>query len=143
MGQSRRVLSGGIVRLFRRLKQHPKAVEADLSRFDHLDIRDRDRFDEYGRRKVTLEMIAARMRYRPEGSAISIAENDGIRPFTRLERFIGGDLFTAITGEANPRFDIARARSPVVEPDSDREALKKKRSREAAERRAKRDAQSS
>ena len=115
-------------------------MEAHLSQYHQIDIRDRGIIDEYGRRKLTLAMIAARTQYLDEDSPIRIAENGGIRPFTRLERIIGGDLFLALRGAQNPRFEIRERLEPQPPVNSSRDDLRAKRSQEAAQRRAEKEA---
>lgn len=114
---------------------HPKAVEATLSREDRLDIRDLGVPDEYGRPRLTYSMIIARARYWPEDSPLATALNGGVRPFTRLERFIGEDLFFAITRVENPRFAVAERKSPQQPVTSDRDELLKQRAAQAKKRR--------
>ena len=59
--------------LLRLLRDHGDAVEADLSRYHHIDYRDRGRFGPDGRRLLTLRMILVRVRHLPPESATAIA----------------------------------------------------------------------
>ncbi|NKS62369.1 hypothetical protein GS966_20000 [Rhodococcus hoagii] len=113
-------------------------MEAHLSQYHHIDIRDRDIRDEHGRRKLTLAMIAARiLEPRPEGSPIDTALNGGVRPPSRVELMLS-DLFQAQKGVPNPRLLPAEEASPEPGRNPEREALKRKRSQEARERAEKR-----
>jgi hypothetical protein len=82
-------------------------VEATLA-MQGIDIRDRWVRDEHGRRKLTLAMIAVRLRYLAimhPVNPISIAENGGRLPYlppTRMELIVA-DVFQAIAHERSPR----------------------------------------
>lgn len=125
-----------MIGLLRLLRDHPRAVEAHLSRYHHIDIRDRDIRDEHGRRKLTLAMIAARvLDDRPEGNPIDTALNGGIRPPTRLELMLS-DLFHIQAKVPSPRLEPAERSGPEPGRNPEREALKRQRSQEAREREA-------
>jgi len=116
------------------LRNHERAVEHDLSRFHHIDYRDRRRFDETGRRRLTLRMISVRLDFRwlPDESAILMALNGGERPWSRLE-LVTADNFTAVTGETNPRLTAREDAQKAADRESRRAAsLERKRQREAA-----------
>lgn len=63
-------------------------MEADLARFYGIDYRDRWRADEHSRPRLTLRMIAVRIRHIPLESAIARLENDGNAPWTRVEQLL-------------------------------------------------------
>jgi hypothetical protein len=84
--------------LLRLLREHADAVEADLSRFHQIDYRDRWRFDEHGRR-LTLRMIAVRVRHLPADSATAMAL--GGSGWT-VGDFLAADQFRALAGQAHP-----------------------------------------
>ena len=122
-----------MTRLLLLLRDHPKAVEAFLSQYHNIDIRDRDVRDEHGRRKLTPAMIAARVLYwRPEGNPIDTALNGGVRPPSRTELILS-DLFSLRAGEPSPRLQFAE-RAAVAKEDPGRKELLAQRSREAREK---------
>jgi len=74
-------------------------VESDLSRYHHIDYRDRWRFDADGVRRLTLRMILARLKHLPLDSATIIAEGgDG----WTLENHLQAHLYGATAGEKHP-----------------------------------------
>jgi len=100
--------------LLRLLREHPDAVESDLSRYHNIDYRDRRRFDPDGRRKLTLQMIAVRVRYLPPDSATARAEGSSGR--TDVEVLLM-DLYGAMTGEQHPRYPKD---SKAVDPEREK-----------------------
>ena len=70
-----------------------------MSQYHHLDYRDRDRFDAYGRRVLTIRMIADRIKFLPPDSATAIAS--GGSGWTTTHVLIM-DVFHAITGTPHP-----------------------------------------
>ena len=75
-------------------------MEVDLSRYHNgLDYRDRWRFDSEGRRKLTLRMIAVRVKHLPADSATAIAT--GGTGWTLTDHLIA-DVFHATSGNPHP-----------------------------------------
>jgi hypothetical protein len=74
-------------------------VESDLSRYHHIDYRDRWRRDSGGRRRLTLRMISVRIRHLPPDSATAIALGG---PGWRLEHYLAAHLFHATAGKPHP-----------------------------------------
>jgi len=82
-----------------------------LSQYHHLDYRDRDRFDAYGRRVLTIRRIANLIKFLPPDSATAIA--CGGSGWTSLHGLVA-DVFHAITGSPHPA--RPKAEKPV-DPD--------------------------
>lgn len=85
--------------LLRLLRTNPDVVEADLSRYHHIDYRDRWRFDDQGRRRLTLRMIAARVRHLPPESATAVSLGGAAWSTTD---YLLSDLFHATAGAPHP-----------------------------------------
>jgi len=83
----------------RTLRDHPGAVESDLSQYHNIDIRDRWVFDEYGRRKLTLHMIFVRLWHLPHDSATKIALGSN---GWSIGDYLLADNFHAATGNPHP-----------------------------------------
>ena len=90
---------------------HP---EADLSRYHHIDYRDRWRFGPDGRRLLTLRMILVRVRHLPPESATAIAYGG---PGWQLSDFLLAHLFHATTGKPHPALP---AHSPIASPEREK-----------------------
>jgi hypothetical protein len=74
-------------------------VEVDLSRYHQIDYRDRWRFDENGARKLTLRMIAVRVKHLPADSAT--AKATGGTGWTLTDHLLA-DVFHATGGNPHP-----------------------------------------
>jgi hypothetical protein len=74
-------------------------VEVDLSRYHQIDYRDRWRFDADGARKLTLRMIAVRVKHLPADSATAIAT--GGTGWTLTDHLLA-DVFHATGGNPHP-----------------------------------------
>ena len=74
-------------------------MEVDLSRYHQIDYRDRWRFDENGCRKLTLRMIAVRVKHLPADSATAIAT--GGTGWTLTDHLLA-DVFHATGGNPHP-----------------------------------------
>lgn len=78
-------------------------MEADLSEYHHLDLRDRWRFEEVlladGRRvvcrKLTLRMIYVRLKELPRTSALALDANGGKWPWTLTDHLLADIWFVA------------------------------------------------
>lgn len=92
------------------LREHPDAVEADLSRFYGIDIRDRWLTDALGRPRLTLRMMVVRLRHLPLDSAVSQCENEGEKPWERVEHQLDEIRrhLAALGGDKNPKPDPGR-----------------------------------
>ena len=111
------------------LREHPGAVEADLSQYYHLDYRDRWRFDSDGHRRLTLRMISVRVGHLPSDSATSVALGG---PGWRLEHYLAAHLYGAMAGEPHPSLPKA---SPITDPEREK-ALRSARLRARERQRA-------
>lgn len=116
--------------LLRLLRFHADAVEADLDRYYQRDYRDRWRFDDAGRRKLTLRMILVRIRHLPPDSAVSIAL--GGAGWTVTD-YLVSDLFHAQVGKKHPGRpkDVA---SKAPSPDRERKLAGARRRRAQRQR---------
>jgi hypothetical protein len=74
-------------------------VEVDLSRYHQIDYRDRWRFDSQGRRRLTLRMIAVRVKHLPADSATAIAT--GGTGWTLTDHLLA-DVYHATAREPHP-----------------------------------------
>lgn len=105
-------------------------MEADLSRFHHIDYLDRWRFDERGQRRLTLRQIWVRIRYLPPESAVAALERNGELHWS-LEAHLLDDLRMVWTGTkekpAKPH--------PARPQPSKRKSLDPKRRRKLADAR--------
>ena len=115
--------------LLRLIREHPDAVESDLSQYHHIDYRDRWRFDPDGRRRLTLRMIAVRVRYLPPDSAS--ATTSGGSGWTVAD-YLLADLFHATAGHAHPALPTS---SPIANPAREK-ALRAGRARARERQRA-------
>ena len=74
-------------------------MESDLSQYHHIDYRDRWRFDTDGHRRLTLRMIAVRIKHLPIDSALAMATgSDG---WTLADHLLA-DVYRAVAGEVHP-----------------------------------------
>lgn len=71
-------------------------MEADLQRFYGIDLRDRWRLDEAGRRALTLRRLRVLISYLPEDSALAAAERGG-KPHWTVEAHLLDDLRIVLT----------------------------------------------
>ena len=115
--------------LLRLIREHPDAVESDLSRYCNLDYRDRWRFGPDGRRLLTLRMIAVRVAHLPPDAACVIAS--GGSGWTRSD-FLLAHLYQAFTGEPHPALPTS---SPIASPEREK-ALRAGRARARERQRA-------
>lgn len=97
IGQVQDKAFGAIPRLLAVLAAWPDAVESDLNRFWQLDYRDRWRFDEHGRRRLTLRQIHTRISHLPADSALAVAM--GRRSPVELLLM---DIYEPLAGRAHP-----------------------------------------
>jgi len=95
---------GSILRTLALLDAWPDAVESDLNRFWNLDLRDRWRFDEHGRRRLTLRQIHARITHLPADSALAVAMNRR----SPVELLLM-DLYEPLAGRAHPARPLTAA----------------------------------
>lgn len=109
-------------------------MEADLSRYHQLDYRDRWRFDELGRRRLTLRMISVRVRTLPAGSALRTALNDG-RPEWGDTEYLLADVWQASAGSKKPHPARPKPAGPQQDNSRRRQQAIAKARRKAAERR--------
>jgi hypothetical protein len=84
-------------------------VEADLTRYYQVDIRDRWRYDEHDRPLLTLRRLSVLIRHLPDDSATAVAIN-GEPGWTRGEVLLA-DLWSAFTGKEHPALGRARKSS--------------------------------
>jgi hypothetical protein len=112
---------GALPRLLTVLARWPEAVESDLNRFWNLDYRDRWRFDDQGRRKLTLRQIYARIDHLPADSALAVQM--GRRSPVELLLM---DVYEPLAGRPHP----ARPLTPqqIAERHAEAEKLRKARS---------------
>jgi len=115
--------------LLRLIREHPDAVESDLSQYHGLDYRDRWQFGPDGRRLLTLRMIAVRVRYLPLDSACAVASGGS---GWRTEHYLAAHLFQATTGKAHPALPKS---SPIANPAREK-ALRAGRARARERQRA-------
>jgi hypothetical protein len=86
--------------LLRLIRDHPDALEADLSRYHNgMDLRDYWRTGPDGRRLLTLRQIAARVRYLPPDCAT--AQALGGSGWTTAD-YLLADVFHAQAGRPHP-----------------------------------------
>ena len=74
-------------------------MESDLSRYHHIDYRDRWRFDPDGVRRLTLRMILVRLRHLPDDASTRRAT--GGHGWT-IDNYLLAHLFNATSGEEHP-----------------------------------------
>jgi hypothetical protein len=110
--------------LLRLIRDHPDALEADLSALHHTDLRDYWRRGSNGRPLLTLRQIAVRVRRLPADSAV--ARLLGSPGWARAD-YLLADLVHVQTGKPHP----ARPK-----PDTARETPEKRGARRAALARA-------
>jgi hypothetical protein len=95
----------------------------------HVDYRDRWRFDESGRRRLTLRRLRVLLTYLTPDSATSIALGGS---GWRLEHYLAAHLFHATAGKPHPMLPKAE-KAPTPEREMKvREAKARKRERERA-----------
>lgn len=99
-------------------------MEVDLSRYHQIDYRDRWRFDADGARKLTLRMIAVRVKHLPADSATALAT--GGTGWTLTDHLLA-DVFHATGGNPHPW-------KPKQAKGSDSERAKRKRAAKARAR---------
>jgi len=99
-------------------------VESDLSRYHQIDYRDRWRFDADGARKLTLRMIAVRVKHLPPDSATAIAT--GGTGWTLADHLLA-DVYHVTAHEVHPW-------KPKQDKGSDPEREKAKRAARARAR---------
>lgn len=112
-------------------------MEADLSRYHQIDYRDRWRFDEHGRRRLTLRMIWVRIIHLPPQSATQIHLNDGQIAWGWTE-YLLADLWQLLVRKPHPNRPkpaVTRKRDAEVETERKRR-IARKRTREKARERA-------
>lgn len=97
-----------MIGLLRLIRDHPDALEADLSHRHGMDLRDYWRRDSYGRRLLTLRQIAARVRWLPADSAV--ARVLGGPGWTNAD-YLLADVFHAHAGKPHPGRPAATART--------------------------------
>jgi len=91
---------GALPRLLAGLAEYPEAIEATLGELG-VDYRDRWRFDELGRRRLTLRQIHVRLSYCAPDSPLGIAQNGGRRPFNGAELLLM-DLYEVLARKRHP-----------------------------------------
>jgi len=104
-----------MIGLLRLLRDNPDAVEHDLSRFHHLDLRDLWRTP----RRLTLRQVAVRLRYLPESAATRVVQRgtDWTREHQLLDQI---RMQTAASG-GTPVKDIkAHPASPLAKVAADK-----------------------
>jgi len=117
---------GAIPRLLALLDNLTDAVESDLSRFWGIDYRDRWRFDDTGRRLLTVRQIHARLSHLPADCALAIAM--GRRSPMELLLM---DLYEPLAGRPHP----ARPLTPEQAAERNAEAARQRKAREDYEKR--------
>lgn len=103
-------------------------MEADLSRYHHIDYRDRWRFDEHGARKLTLRMIWVRVQHLPRESATQIHVNDGKIAWGWHE-YLLADIWSVFSGKPHPNRPTPPAkkqRTAAVENERARRVARKR-----------------
>lgn len=110
------IVFGAIPRLLALIDMWPSKLESDLNRFWQLDYRDRWRFDDDGRRRLTLRQIYARVSNLPAGSALAIAL--GRRAPDELLLM---DLFEGMTGRKHPARPISPAEAATRQQQAEAE----------------------
>lgn len=125
-------LSGGIIRLLRLLRDHPDAVEADLSRYHHLDLRDYwTRRTRKGRRVLSFRMLSVRVRHLPLDSATGQINLGDLWINNRTELLLV-EIWESLTGH---RHHLRPPETPKAESPDRQKKLAAARKR-AQERRA-------
>lgn len=66
-----------MIRLHRLLREHPDRVEADIRRFQHLDLIDYFRRDANGRRLLSTRRLLVAIRHIPSGQGAALHSIDG------------------------------------------------------------------
>lgn len=128
---------GGIPKLLARLERWPEHIESDLDRFWGIDYRDRFRFDDDGRRRLTLRQIYARLVEPPRESRLSIAANNGKEPVSGTAIAVM-DLWEVWTRKRHPSRPMSKeeiaARDAQAQQD-ERDAVKHRARQEARNKR--------
>lgn len=79
------------MRWFLKLRRlHGDAIEADLQHYYGIDYRDRDRFDEFGERKLPMRRLWVLIHHLPADSAVAAIDRDG--PLWTLEAHLLDDV---------------------------------------------------
>lgn len=119
--------------LRRLLREHAGAVEADLSRYHHLDLRDHWRPGPDGRPLLTLRQIAVRLRYLPADCAVQAAAG---APGWAVGDYLLADVVHVLSGKPHPSRPSAPAaqgrRSDPARRRARNAALARKTARERA-----------
>jgi hypothetical protein len=95
----------------------------------HVDYRDRWRFDESGRRRLTLRRLGVLLTYLPPDAATSIALGG---PGWRLEHYLAAHLFHATAGKPHPMLPKAEKASTPERDQKMRKAKARARERQRA-----------
>jgi len=103
-------------------------VESDLSRYHHIDYRDRWRFDA-GVRRLTLRRLFVLVRHLPTDSATSIAAGG---PGWLLGDYLLAHVYQATAGEAHPSLPKASAVSDPLRDKRIRQARMRAHERQRA-----------
>lgn len=99
-GDHRDAAFGALPRLLYILTARRDAVEAGLAEVG-VDYLDRWRFDQDGRRRLTLRQIHVRLTHLPRTNALNIAMNEGRAPYSTTDLLLM-DVFEAVTRVAHP-----------------------------------------
>ena len=113
------------------LRDHEGAVEADLSRYYHIDYRDRWRFNKRGERKLTLRMIAVRVAHLPHDSAISHAVL-GAQAGWGVAEYLLADVWQASSGSEKGHPARPDSTDSSTKEDSPERKKKVKRAKQRA-----------
>jgi hypothetical protein len=119
---------------------HADAVEADLSRYHQIDVRDRWRLLPDGSRALTLRMISVRVKYLPPESAVASIIRDG--PHWSLGDVLLAHVWQAAAHSKKPHPMLAKAgkqarRAPMTPEKQRRLTAAKARARDRKRRLAK------
>lgn len=120
---------GALPRLLAVLAEYPDAVEATLGELG-VDYRDRWRFDEQGRRRLTLRQIYVRLSYTAPDSPLGIAQAGGHRPFNGTELLLM-DVYEALARTRHPSRpmsakELEERASKEQKIEAEREAYRKR-----------------
>lgn len=128
---------GGIPTLLARLAAWPDHVESDLHQFWGIDYRDRWRFDEDGRRRLTLRQIHARLSHPPRTSRLAIALNGGKEPQSDAA-IAAMDLWEVWTKKRHPSRPMTKEEVQARQAQQAKDEQDAARHRERQERRQQR-----
>ena len=101
------VAFGSLPRLLQLIDRWPAKVESDLDRFWGIDYGDRWRFDDNGRRVLTLRRIHTRLSNLPVNSALAIALNGGRQELSDAALVLM-DIFEHTFKKAHPSRPLTR-----------------------------------